>query len=129
MLKRSYYLVTGPNPIASSYAQFWHRCWIPLIVRAAIDSGIFWMCFTPQLLSGGLQYLGWGSFAGVVGVITRFAPCAFFFGHTSDSLVDMAVSKIPFLSGFLPQMPGPLPTNPPTDNEVALAKAEAVAAK
>ena len=109
MLKRAYYLVTGPNPIASTYSQFIRRCWIPLLVRGSIDSVLFWICFNPTLLTSGLNYLGWTNFAGVIGTITQFAPMSFFAGHTIDSFADTAISKIPGLSNFLPQMPGPLP--------------------
>jgi hypothetical protein len=106
--KRAYYSITGPNPLATGYLQFFQRAFVPLMVRAAIDSMIFWMCFTPQLLSGGLTYIGWANFGWVVSIVTKFAPCAFFFGHTVDSIVDLAISKVPFFSGFLPQMPAPL---------------------
>src|ERR1700688_3555771 len=102
MLKRAYYLVTGPNPVASTYKQFIQRCWIPLLVRGVIDSVVFWLCFNPELLAKGLNYLGWSSFAGVMGMVTQFAPVAFFFGHTIDSFMDTAVSKIPWLHGILP---------------------------
>lgn len=112
-LKRAYFLVTGPNPVANNYSDFIRRCWIPLIVRAFLDSIMFWLCFTPQFLSGGLEYLGWSSMSGVIGTITKFAPCAALFGHTADSLLDFIIStvgsKIPFLTGVLPQMPHPLP--------------------
>lgn len=108
MLKRAHYNINGPNPLAMSYPHYFKRSFVPLLVRAAIDGAIFWMCFTPQLLASGLEYLGWSRFSWVVGVITQFAPCAFFFGHTVDSIADLAVSKISFLNGFLPQMPPPL---------------------
>jgi hypothetical protein len=123
MLKRMYFLVTGPNPVANNYKQFWQRCWVPLLIRAAIDSAIFWMCFTPQLLPAALNYLGWSNFGWVASVITQFGPCAFFFGHTVDSIVDLAVTKIPFLNGFLPQMPAPLPSKSPTNLQVAAQQA------
>lgn len=125
MAKRAYYLVTGPNPIASTYTQFLQRCWLPLLIRAVIDSVIFWMCFNPTLLTAGLNYLGWEKFAGVSGLITQFAPVAFFFGHTVDSLMDTAISKIPGLNNFLPQMPGPLPPTPAQAEAKAIVKAEA----
>lgn len=118
MLKRAYYLVTGPNPIANSYPQFLERCWIPLLVRFAIDSGIFWTCFTPSLAVAGLNFMGWTNFSWVISVITQFAPCALFFGYSVDSIVDFGVSKISWLKNWLPQMPGPLPTQPPTDKQL-----------
>lgn len=112
MMKRAYYLVTGPNPIANTYGQFFQRAWIPLFVRWVIDSVIFWSCFNPELLSRGLQTVGWTSLSGSVGMVTQFPPMSFFFGLGVDSIMDMAVSKIPGLKDFLPQMPGPLPRQP-----------------
>jgi hypothetical protein len=109
MLKRAYYLTTGPAPIAHSYSEFIRRSWIPLFVRGAVDSGVFWACFTPQLLAQGLSYLGWASAQGVIALVTKFAVCAFFFGLAVDSAVDFSVSKVPFLKGWLPQMPPALP--------------------
>jgi len=122
--KRAYFLVTGPNPIANSYAQFWQRCWVPLLIRAISDSVLFWICFTPALLTQGLSYLGWSSFSGVVGLVTQFAPVAFLAGTAFDSVVDIAISKVPFLNGWLPQMPDPLPSKVPTNQQVQDQKDE-----
>lgn len=108
MLKRAYYLVTGPNPIASGYGEFFRRCWIPLLVRAMIDGGIYWATFTPQLLGAGLEYLGWSRFHNAVVILSQFGVFAFFFGIGVDSLADFGVSKVPFFKDFLPQMPGPI---------------------
>ena len=108
MLKRAYYLVTGPNPVANTYAQFVQRCWLPLLVRAGLESGIFWVCFTPGIVDKGLAYLGWENWSWAVAMVTQFAAMAFFFGHAVDSIADFAVSKIPFVKDWLPQMPGPL---------------------
>jgi hypothetical protein len=118
-LKRAYYMVSGPNPTANSYPQFVQRCWAPLLVRLVTDSVIFWLCFTPQLLTQGLNYLGWSSFSGVVGLVTQFAPVAFLMGNFVDSAVDVIVNKVPFLAGWLPQIPGPTPSLSPTDKQVA----------
>lgn len=117
-LKRAYYLVTGPNPIANSYTQFVERCWVPLFVRAISDSVLFWACFTPTLLTQGLAYLGWSSFSGVVGLITQFAPVAFLAGTFFDSAADFIISKVPILNNWLPQMPGPIPSVLPTDKQI-----------
>lgn len=108
VLKRAYYLVTGPNPIANSYRQFFQRCWLPLLVRIGLESGLFWLCFNSELISKALDYIGWLNYAGAVMTVTQFAPMAFFFGHAIDSIADFAVSKIPFVKDVLPQMPGPL---------------------
>ena len=107
-LKRAYYLVTGPNPVATNYKQFLQRCWIPLVVRGFIDSLFFWALFTPGFADKALAYLGWTSFAWGVTMITQFAPFAAAFGHAVDSVVDFAVSKLPWVRDVLPQMPGPL---------------------
>ena len=113
MLKRAYWGVYGPNPIGTSYANFFVRAWVPLLVRAFWDSLIFWVAFSPQLLANGLALLGWSSMSGVLGVITQFAPCAAGFGYLSDSVMDaitaIATKKIPALNGLLPPMPSPLP--------------------
>ena len=107
-LKRAYYLVTGPNPIANTYTQFLQRCWIPLLVRAATDSIFFWVLFTPGFADRALNYLGWTNWAWAVSMVTQFAVFAFAFGLSVDVVADFLVSKIPFIKDFLPQMPGPL---------------------
>lgn len=112
MLKRAYFLVTGPNPVANSYTQFVERCWIPLLVRTSVDAGIYWFCFTPQILDQGLTSIGWSKAAYVVAVVTQFAVCAFFFGLAVDSTVDLAVTKVPIVKDWLPQMPPPLKSQP-----------------
>jgi len=108
-LKRAYYLVTGPNPVANTYVQFWFRCWAPLLVRFFLDSLVFWMMFTPGVVAKGLAYMGWINYAWVVDAVTQYAVFASVFGHTVDSIMDFAVSKVPLINGILPQMPGPLP--------------------
>lgn len=116
-LKRAYYLVTGPNPIANTYAEFFQRCWIPLLVRAFLDSMVFWALFTPGFIDGALDRLGWASFAWAVRMATTTGFAAALFGHAIDSIVDTAVSKVPGIKDVLPQMPGPLkqvPVTPPS---------------
>lgn len=115
-LKRAYYLVTGPNPIANTYGQFVKRCWIPLVVRAFLDSIVFWLLFTPGVVDRVLAYFKWDNWAWAVSMITMFAPVAAIFGHTVDSGMDWLVasvfSKISWLKDWWPQMPGPLPSPP-----------------
>lgn len=108
-LKRAYYLVTGPSPVANTYAQFVQRCWIPLLVRTAVDSAFFWLLFTPGVADKGLEKLGWTNWSWVVMMITQFAAFAFCFGMTVDVGADFALSKIPLIKDWLPQMPSPLP--------------------
>lgn len=107
-LKRAYYLVTGPNPIANTYRQFWQRCWIPLLIRFFLDSLLFWALFTPGFTDKALKYIGWENMSWVVMMVTQFAVFAAAFGHTVDSVMDFAVSKIPWVKDILPQMPPPL---------------------
>lgn len=112
MLKRSYYLVTGPNPVANSYLQFIQRCWIPLLVRGFLDSIAFWALFTPGMADKALDAVGWPSASWAMSMVTQFAFAAALFGHVVDSVMDFAVSKLPYLKDALPQMPGPLPKPP-----------------
>lgn len=107
-LKRAYYLVTGPNPVATTYTQFIQRCWPPLTVRLFADSLVFWALFTPVFVQKALDYLGWTNFEWIVMMVTQFAVFAAVFGHTVDSVMDFALSKVPFLKDILPQMPPPL---------------------
>lgn len=108
-LKRAYYGVNPPNPVATGYYNYLQRSWAPLLIRAAIDSAVFWLLFMPGLADKALGAIGWTNYAWVVTIITQFAPVAFFFGFFVDSVVDFAVTKIPFVKDVLPQMPGPLP--------------------
>lgn len=106
MLKRAYYLVTGPNPVASNYTQFAERCWIPLLVRAVVDSGIYWLTFYPDLANPVIKYFGF-SFE-LHSPLPHYGVVSLFFGLGVDSLVDFAVTKIPYVKDWLPQMPPPL---------------------
>jgi hypothetical protein len=108
-LKRSYYSINPPNPVATGYVNYVQRAWVPLLVRAFLESLIFWIMFTPGIADKVLAYFGWTSYGWAVSMITQVAPIAAVFGHTLDSVVDMAVSKIPFVNTILPQMPGALP--------------------
>lgn len=108
-LKRAYFGINPPNPVATSYANWLQRSWAPLLVRAFVDALAFWLLFTPGVTDKALAYFGWESYSGVVALITKFAPVAAMFGYVVDSAVDFAVTKIPFVKDVLPQMPGPLP--------------------
>jgi hypothetical protein len=111
-LKRAYYGIAPPNPVATGYVNYLQRAWAPLLVRAFIESLVFWILFTPGLADRALAYMGWQSYGWAVQAITQVAPMAAAFGHTMDSIADMAVSKIPGINTILPQMPGPLPKTP-----------------
>lgn len=111
MLKRAYYLVTGPNPVANNYRDFFARCWIPLLVRSVIDSAIFWLLFYPDLFNPIVAKVGF-SFQ-LHSPIPEFGVVGLLAGLSMDSVVDFAVTKIPLLKDWLPQMPPPLKAAPP----------------
>lgn len=117
-IKRAYYLITGPNPVANNASEFIRRCWAPLLVRAFLESLFFWVMFDPRIAGKLLAYFGWTSYEWAVSLITQVAPVSGFLGHAIDSLADFAVSKVPFVKDILPQMPGPLPPAPPPPNAV-----------
>lgn len=121
-LKRAYYLVTGPNPIANDYTQFIKRCWAPLVVRFIADSGIYWATFTPFALQSMLAWLGWTKFSDSIAAVSNYGFFALFFGLGIDSIVDFSVTKIPWLKDWWPQMPGPLPSPAPSDKDIEREK-------
>lgn len=103
MLKRAYYLVTGPNPVANTYKEFIEKCWIPLLVRVVVDSGVYWLTFYPDILNDVIARFGF-SFQ-LHSPIPQFGVVALFAGLFVDSIIDFAVTKIPYLKDVLPQMP------------------------
>ena len=118
MLKRSYYGINPPNPVATGYLNYIQRAWVPLLIRGLLESMVFWLAFTPGLADKGLTALGWTSYDWLINVVTSVAPAAAILGHAMDSVADMAISKIPYLN-LLPQMPGALvpPSNPAGGNQ------------
>ncbi len=106
VLKRAYFLVTGPNPVARTYTEFWLKCWIPLLVRAVVDSGIYWLSFYPDMFNWVLKSSGINF--QLHSALPRYGVVALFFGLGIDSIVDFAVTKIPYVRDWLPQMPPPL---------------------
>ncbi len=106
VLKRAYYLVTGPNPVANSYPEFWEKCWIPVLVRAVVDSGIYWLSFYPDMLNGAIKLTGMDF--QLHSALPQYGVVALFFGLGIESIVDFAVTKIPYVKDWLPQMPAPL---------------------
>lgn len=113
ILKRAYFLVKGPNPVANTYKEFFKVCWIPLLVRTVADSAIFWCGFYPDFANPILSKLGfsWQLHSPMSAIP---APGVLFIGLGIDSAVDFAVTKIPWLKDWWPQMPPPLtkPTQP-----------------
>lgn len=117
MVKRAFYLITGPNPVANDVPQFIKIAGVPLGFRFIVDSAIYWTCFTPQVLQAALKYLGWDMAFSVVQVVTQFAVFALFFGLGIDPMMDWAIptiiGKLPFFKDWWPQMPPPLHPTPP----------------
>jgi hypothetical protein len=109
-IKRAYFMINPPNPVAHSLGQFVERAWMPLLFRFAADSGIYWATFSPAVLSAALHAWGWDRFASSVDAVTQYGFFALFFGMGVDSAVDIGVTKIPWIKDFWPQMPGPLPS-------------------
>lgn len=116
VVKRAFYLITGPNPVANSIGQFIKVAGVPIGFRLLVDSGIFWLIFTPQAAVALLKYFGWDVSASVLADVTNYAVFALFFGLGVDPLVDWAiptlVGKLPGFKDWWPQMPGPLPKVP-----------------
>jgi hypothetical protein len=122
-LKRAYYGINPPNPVATSYSHYIQRAWVPLLVRFFLDSLVFWMLFIPGMADKLLASLGWSAMSQAVAMVTKYAVFAAVFGHTVDSITDVAVSKVPFVKDILPQMPGPMAANVNiTDQQLAEAK-------
>lgn len=111
-LKRAYYMIQPPNPVADSYVHLVQRAWVPLAVRFFADSVVFWMLFTPGFADRALTALGWQTMAWAVVMVTQFGVFATSFGFFVDGILDIAISKVPWVKNFLPQMPGPLPQSP-----------------
>lgn len=109
MAKRAFYLIKGPSPVATDLRGFLHVAGVPLAFRLIVESGIYWACFTPQVLQSGLAYFGWSMAASVLADVTRFGVFALFFGLGLDPIVDWVigtvVGKLPFLKEWWPQMP------------------------
>jgi hypothetical protein len=130
MVKRGFYLIKGPNPVANNLKQFISVAWLPLLFRFVVDSMIYWAFFTPEIVQAGLSYLGMQKFAGIIAVITHFAVCSLGFGLIVDSMVDWGIgtviSRIPFLKDWWAQMPAPLPkalvVDPPNEADRQLVK-------
>lgn len=106
ILKRGYYLITGPSPVANSWGEFIQRCWAPLIVRGVVGGGVYWATFYPEIISAATKFFGWNT--DFHSVFPHYAPMALFFGLGVDNLLDFGISKIPYLRDWLPQMPPPL---------------------
>ncbi len=127
-LKRAYYGVNPPNPVATGYKHYIQRSWVPLLVRFFLDSLVFWMLFIPGMADKLLGALGWSTMAGAVDMVTKYGVFAAVFGHTVDSIMDVSVTKIPYLKDVLPQMPGPTTTLNISDVNLVEAKKNVEAA-
>lgn len=111
-IKRAFYMITGPTAAASTIPQFIRVAGVPILFRWAVDSGLFWVLFSQQLVSQGLKAMGWSTWAWAAMMVTQFAPMAFFFGLGVDPMVDWfiptVIGRVPFLKDWWPQMPAPL---------------------
>ncbi len=122
-LKRAYYGINPPNPVATDYVHYVKRAGVPLVERFFLDSLVFWALFTPGFADKALATLGWQTMAWAVTMVTQFAVFAAVFGHTCDSIMDVAISKLPLIKDVLTQMPGPMSANVNvTDQNLAEAK-------
>lgn len=119
-VKRGFYLITGPNPVAENVEQFIKVAGVPLGFRFVVDSGVYWAFFSPEIVQNGFGFLGWTHASWVISIVTQFGVCALFFGLFVDSLVDLGIGtlfpKIPLLKDWWPQMPSALPKNSLTKN-------------
>jgi hypothetical protein len=104
-VKRAYFLITGPNPVANNLREFIGCAWMPLLFRSLVDSGIYWATFSPLLLAAALQHFGLDKWATVIEGVTSYGFFALFFGLGVDSAVDVGVTKIPWVKDWWPQMP------------------------
>jgi len=122
-LKRAYYGVNPPNPVANDYRHYVQRAFVPLIVRFFLDSLVFWMLFIPGMADRMMASLGWSNMSEALAMVTKYGVFAAVFGHTVDSIMDVSVTKIPWIKDVLPQMPGPMAANVNiTDQKLAEAK-------
>jgi hypothetical protein len=122
-LKRAYFMVSPPNPVALNYRHFIERAWAPLLVRFFADSLVFWALFTPGFADSALAYFGWARASEALSMVTKYAVFSAAFGFMVDSILDVALSKTPIIKDTLPQMPGPLSANVnPTDENLMEAK-------
>jgi hypothetical protein len=110
-LKRAYYGINPPNPVATGYWHYVQRSFVPLLIRFAAGSAIFWALFTPGAADHALSGIGLTNWAWALSMVTQFAVFAAMFGFTVDGGLDIFISKTPGVKTLLPQMPGPLAPN------------------
>ena len=61
--KRAYYGINPPNPVATSYPNWIERSWAPLLIRAFLETLIYWIFFTPGMADKALAYFGWTTYS------------------------------------------------------------------
>lgn len=108
VLKRAYYLVTGPNKVATTYGEFFTspKIWPVLVIRATAGGVVYWAFFYPEIISGFLDKLGFSY--QFHSPIPQYGFVAWCFGFTVDAILDILVTKIPYIKDLLPQIPPPL---------------------
>lgn len=113
MVKRAFYGIKPPNPVARDVSHYIEIAGIPLLFRFGLESAFFAGLFTPALAAKAFEAIGWENWTWVISIITQFAVVAFVFGMAIDPMADWfiptVIGRIPGLKDWWPQMPGPMP--------------------
>lgn len=113
MVKRAFYGIQPPNPVAHDVPHYIRRAGIPILFRFALESAGFWTLFNPVIAAKVVTLFGGGRYVWLVQIIAQFAPAAFVTGLALDPMADWfiptVIGRIPGLKDWWPQMPGPLP--------------------
>jgi hypothetical protein len=115
MVKRAFYLITGPNPVANNVKDFIKVAGVPLAFRFVVDSAFYWALFYPDLINPVLTKLGisfqiHSSMASLPGFVALLIGLGI--DPMADWFIGTVVSKIPLLKDWWPQMPPALPKTP-----------------
>jgi hypothetical protein len=113
MVKRAFYQIKPPNPVATDVGHYLEIAGVPLLFRFALESAFFALLFTPALAAKAFDAIGWENWTWVIQVTTQFAVVAFLAGMAIDPMADWfiptVIGRIPGLKDWWPQMPGPMP--------------------
>jgi hypothetical protein len=100
MFKRAYFKVEGPDTAVPTYRAYFGRYWPPLLFRALAGAAVYWLTFTPELLSSIIKWVGLNY---EVPVLPGYGVVALIAGLAIDSVLDMITTKVPGLQGQIPQ--------------------------